>query len=285
MAQTDRNGEAPGQGRSGKARARREAKARARWEREAERRIRLCYAVEVGGEGHGLTLPEVQTLQQIAVGERTWTPTETLAQVGLNGSTLAGLVASGWVEEFQTEDGPCVTLSSWSAEVLRVDSEERWETLSGPIDQEDSSGERTRSHVRLPQEVPRFEAQPPPPEPGMPRPKPKPIKLPFLFRMSRLPDDVIQGILARTVADPVDEAMANEEHERYLEREARTESGSLDVDPSTGQIRMEPVTLWAPPAEDEFRGGLNDTHGGKIPIAKPRGRPSKKKRRKRKRSA
>jgi hypothetical protein len=276
------NGEVSGrsQGRAGKARARAEAKARARWEREAERRIRLCYAVERGGEGHGLSPPEVRTLQTIAVGDRTWTQVDELARVGLNGPILAGLAATGWVEEFRTEEGPAVTLSSWSAEVLGVDAEERWETHPGPIEQEDSSGEKTRSYVRQPQEVPRFEARPPPPEPGMPRPRP---------RLSRLPDDVVHGMLARTVADPVEEAMAREEYEEYLRREKRTEAGSYEVDEETGKVKTEPTLLWAPEAEDGLKGGIADDRGGKIPIdprlSKSRPPGKKKKRRKRRRPA
>jgi hypothetical protein len=285
MAQTCRNGDASEKGRSDKAKARREAKARAKWEREAERRVRLCYAVELGGEGHGLSLPEVRCLQEIAVGEKTWTPAAELARVDLNGSTLAGLVTVGWVEEFHTEAGPAVMLSEWAVEALGLDVVEHWEVFSGVAEQEDSSGEKTRMVVREPHEIPRWSTCMPPPEPGMPRPKRVPIKLPFLYRLSKLPEDVIEGMLARTVADPVEEAMANEELERYLEREARTESGSFDVDEKSGKVKIEPVTLWAPPADDGLKGGLADPHGGKIPIAKPRGQASKKKKRRRRRSA
>jgi hypothetical protein len=286
MAQTCRNGEASEKGRSDKAKARREAKARARWEREAERRCRLCYAVERGGEGHGLSLPEIRCLQEIAVGEETWTEVESLAKVGLNGTTLAGLVAVGWAEEFQTEDGPAVMLSEWAVEALGLDVVEHWEVFSGVAEQEDSSGEKTRMVVREPHEIPRWATCMPPPEPGMSRPKRVPIKLPFLYRLSKLPEDVIEGMLARTVADPVEEAMANEELERYLEREARTESGSFDVDEDSGKVKIEPVTLWAPPADDGLKGGLNDIHGGRIPID-PRlgnGKRSGKKKRRRRRS-
>lgn len=247
-----------------------------------DRELRVCYSVARAGESHGLLPSEIQVLQAIATGERTWTRVDDLARVGLNGSTLSGLVASNWVEEFLTEDGTAVTLSVWSAEVLSLDSDEYWEIHPGVVDQEDSSGEKTRSHIRQPQEVPRFETRPPPREPGMPRPRPKPIKLPFLFRLSRLPDDVIQGLLARTIVDPVEEAIANEECERaargepeFVVREARTEDGRLDVDPDTGKVRLEPVICMPD----------YTPHGGKIPIAKPRGRLSKKKRRKRRRSA
>jgi hypothetical protein len=284
MAQTCRNGDASGRARSDKAKARAEAKARARWEREAERRVRLCWAVERGGEGHGLSLPEVRTLQAIAVGEKTWTPAAELASAGLNGATLAGLVSVGWVEEFRTEEGEVLTFSPWSAEVLGIEAQERWEIFSGVIEQEDSSGEKTCSSVREPHEIPRWTTHPPPREPGMPTPRRVPIKLPFLFRLSKLPEDIIEGLLARAVADPVAEAIEREEFERYLEREARTESGSFDVDPSTGQVRIEPVTLWAPEAEDGLKGGLNDIHGGRIPIDPRLGkgkRPGKKKRRRR----
>lgn len=250
-------------GRGIDAKARREAKARAKWEREAERRCRLCYAVERGGEGHDLTLAEIRTIQAIAVGEHTWTPTEALAQVGLNGSTLAGLVAGGWVEEFQTEEGELLTLSVWAVESLGLDVAEHWEVYPGIAEQTDSSGEKTRMPVREPHEVPRWATRPAPPEPGMPKPKRVPIKLPFLFRMSRLPDDVIQGMLARTITDPVAEAIENEE---YKLREARTEDGRLDVDEESGKIKLEPVLLWAPEAKDGLRGGVADPHGGKIPI-------------------
>jgi hypothetical protein len=285
MAQTCRNGDASGRARSDKSKARAEAKALARWEREAERRVRLCWAVERGGEGHGLSLPEVRTLQAIAVGEKTWTPAAELASAGLNGATLAGLVSVGWVEEFRTEEGEVLTFSPWSAEVLGIEAQERWEIFSGVIEQEDSSGEKTCSSVREPHEIPRWATHPPPREPGMPTPRRVPIKLPFLFRLSKLPEDIIEGLLARAVADPVEEAMANEELERYLEREARTESGSFDVDEDSGKVKIEPVTLWAPPADDGLKGGVSDPHGGKIPIAKPRGQASKKKKRRRRRSA
>lgn len=264
MVRTDRNGDAPNHGRSGDSRA--EAKARVRWEREADRRIRLCYAVEVGGEGHNLTIPEVRTLQEIAVGEQTWTPAETLAQAGLNGATLAGLVADGWVEEFRTEDGELLTLSTWAVEALGLEVSEHWEVYPGVADQEDCSGEKTRMAVREPHEIPRWSTRPPPLEPGMPKPKRVPIKLPFLFRLSKLPDDVIEGMLARAVADPVEEAIQNEECERYWMREARTEAGSLDVDAESGKVKLEPVTIWAPPAEDGIKGGLADPHCGKIPL-------------------
>lgn len=288
MARTDRNGGAPDHGRSGKAKSRAEAKARAKWEREAERRIRLCYAVELGGEGHGLTTPEVRTLQAIAVAEQTWTPAADLARVGLNGTTLTGLMEVGWVEEFVLEDGPAVTLSPWAAEVLGLEPEEHWEIHPGIADQEDNSGEKTLTRVREPHEIPRWSTRPPPREPGMPRPKQVPLKLPFLFRLSRLPEEVIQGLLARTIADPVEEAMANEERERYLEREARTETGQLDVDPESGQVRIEPVLLWPPETRDGLRGGVADPHVGKIPIdarlgAKGRPRGKKKRRRRRRR--
>jgi hypothetical protein len=291
MSQANGDGGAPGHGRSdkagAKAKARREAKARARWEREAERRVRLCYAVELGGEGHGLSLPEVRTLQTIAVGEKTWTTSAELARVGLNRTTLAGLVAVGWVEEFVLEDGPAVMLSEWAVEALGLDVVEHWEVFSGVAEQEDSSGEKTRMVVREPHEIPRWSTCMPPPEPGMPRPKRVPIKLPFLYRLSKLPEDVIQGLIARTIVDPVVEAMANEEYLLREAREARTEDGRLDIDPETGQVRLEPaepVTLWATP-DDGLKGGVSDPYGGKIPIARPRGRPSKKKKRRRRRSA
>jgi hypothetical protein len=265
----------PGYGRSNKARARREAKAKAKWEREAERRSRLCYAVERGGEGHELLPSQIQTLQAIAVGERTWTPAAELARVGLNGTTLAGLVAVGWVEEFPLAEGMALTLSAWAAEALS-------------LDQEDSACEKTHSScVPQPQEVPRFEVRPPPREKGMPKPKPRSIKLPSRFHFSWLPPDVIIGLLPRDVPSALDEVIAAEEQqravdrERFLEQESRTETGQLDVDPSTGHVRVEPVLLWAPPAEDGLKGGLADLHGGKILIAKPRGRQSKKKRRRR----
>jgi hypothetical protein len=267
MARTGRNGEASGHDkRSDKAKARREAKAKARWEREAERRVRLCYAVERGGEGHGLSLPEVRCLQTIAVGEKTWTPAAELARVGLNGSTLAGLVAVGWVEEFVLEDGPAVMLSEWAVEALGLDVTEHWEVFSGVAEQEDSSGEKTRMIVREPHEIPRWSSCPPPPEPGMPKPKRVPLKLPFLFRISRLPDDVIQGLLARTIADPVEEAIKREE---WLMEQARTEDGRLDVDPASGAVREVPVVLF----------------GSKIPREKPKKQRGKKRRRKRRRSA
>jgi hypothetical protein len=281
MAQTCRNGNASGRARSDKAKAKAEAKARAKWEREAERRVRLCYAVERGGWEHDLLLPEIRVLQAISVGEQTWTPMAELARVGLNGTTLAGLVAAGWVEDFPTEEGEMLTFSPWAAEALGIEPQERWEVFSGVAEQEDSSGERTRMTVREPNEIARWNLRPQPPEPGMPRPKPQPIKLPFLFRLSKLPEDVVQGLIARTIVDPVEEAMANEELERYLEREARTESGSLAVDSDSGKVKIEPVTLWAPPTDDGLKGGVADPHGGKIPIAKPRGRQSKKKRRRR----
>jgi hypothetical protein len=288
MSQANGDGGSPRHGRSdkagAKAKARREAKARARWEREAERRVRLCYAVELGGEGHGLSLPEVRCLQEIAVGEKTWTPAAELARVDLNGSTLAGLVAVGWVEEFVLKDGPAVMLSEWAVEALGLDVVEHWEVFSGVAEQEDSSGEKTRMVVREPHEIPRWATRTAPPEPGLPKPRRVPIKLPFLYRLSKLPEDVIQGLIARTIVDPVEEAIANEERERYLEREARTETGQLDVDEDSGKVKIEPVTLWAPP-DDGLKGGLNDIHGGKIPIAKPRGQASKKKKRRRRRSA
>jgi hypothetical protein len=276
MSRTNGDGGASEHGRSdkgrAKAKARREAKARARWEREAERRVRLCYAVERGGEGHGLSLPEVRCLQTIAVGEKTWTTTAELAQVSLNGTTLAGLVAVGWVEEFVLEDGPAVMLSEWAVEALGLDVIEHWEVFSGVAEQEDSSGERTRMVVREPHEIPRWSTCPLPPEPGMPRPKRVPIKLPFLFRLSKLPEDVIQGLIARTIVDPVEEAIEREECERaiekeqqFLEQEMRTEDGRLDVDEITSQVKLEPVIIM----------------GQKVPREKPRSRHSKKKQRRR----
>jgi hypothetical protein len=268
MVQANRNGVAPGKERSGKAKARREAKAKAKWEREAERRVRLCYAVERGGEGHGLSLPEIRTLQAISVGEQTWTPAAELARVGLNGTTLAGLVAVGWVEQFQTEEGEMLTFSPWAAEALGIEPQERWEVFSGVTEQEDSSGEKTRMVVREPHEIPRWSSCPPPPEPGMPKSKRVPLKLPFLFRLSKLPEEVIEGLIARTIVDPVEEAIQNEELERYLEREVRTEDGRLDVDEKTSQVKLEPVIIM----------------GQKVPREKPRGRPSKKKSRRKPRS-
>jgi hypothetical protein len=294
MARADRNGDASGRARSDKAKARREAKARARWEREAERRVRLCYAIERNGEGHGLLLPEVRVLQAISVGEQTWTPTAELARVGLNGTTLAGLMAVGWVEDFSTEAGEMLTFSPWAAEALGIEPQERWEVFSGVAEQEDSSGERTRMTVREPNEIARWNLRPQPPEPGMPRPKPQPIKLPFLYRLSKLPEDVIEGMIARTIIDPVEEAIENEEcqramekERRFLERQARTETGQLDVDPESGQIRMEPVVLFPTHADDGLKGGVADSHGGKIPLD-PRmstGRKPGKKKKRRRRSA
>jgi hypothetical protein len=283
----------PGYRRSDKARARREAKALVRWEREAERRIRLSYTVERGGEGHKLLPSEIQILQAIAVGERTWTPAAELVRVGLNGSTLAGLVSAGWVEEFPLTEGMALTLSAWAAEALSLDQEEQWEVHSGPIDQEDSACEKTRSCVSQPHEVPRFEVRPPPCEKGMPKPRPRAIKLPNRFHFSWLPTEVILGLLPRDVPSALDEAIANEERqraadrERYLEREVRTEDGRLDVDPESGRVRMEPVTFGAPPADDGLKGGLNDIHGGKIPLDARMGKARKagKKKRRRRRSA
>jgi hypothetical protein len=288
MAQANRNGVASGHARSGKAKARAEAKARAKWEREADRRARLCYAVELGGEGHGMSPLEIRTLQGIAVGERTWTPAETLATAGLNGSTLSGLVEQGWVEEFALEEGNALTFSPWAVEALGLDTDEHWEVHPGIANQQDSALEKTNTPVREPHEVPRWNLRPSPPEPGIPKPKPRPIKLPFLYRLSQLPEEVVKGMLARTIADPVEEAIQNEEIERYLEREARTETGQLDVDTESGKIRVEPITLWASPADDGLKGGVSDPHGGKIPLD-PRmatGRkPGKKKKRRRRRSA
>jgi hypothetical protein len=259
-------------GRGIDAKARAEAKARARWKREAERRVRLCYAVEKGGEDHGLLLAETRTLQEIAVGEKIWTEVESLERGGLNGTTLAGLVTAGWAEEFQTEAGPAVTLSLLAVEALGLDVAEHWEVFSGVAEQEDSSGEKTRMVVREPHEIPRWSTCPLPPEPGMPKPKRVPIKLPFLFRLSKLPDEVIQGLIARTIVDPVEEAIEREECERamekeqqFLEQEMRTEDGRLDVDEKTSQVKLEPVIIM----------------GQKVPREKPRGRQSKKRRRRR----
>jgi hypothetical protein len=252
-----------GHGRAGdrraKARAWREAKARAKWEREAERRARLCYAVERGSEGHKLLPSEIQTLQAIAVGERTWTPAAELARVGLNGATLSGLVAVGWVEEFPLAEGMALTLSAWAAEALSLDQEEQWEVHSGPIDQEDSACEKTRSCVSQPHEVPRFEARPPPREKDMPRPRPRAIKLPNRFHLSWLPTEVILGLLPRDVPSALDEAIAREEE--YLMEQARLEDGRLDVDPESGTVREVPVVLF----------------GSKIPREKSRQRKPKRK--------
>jgi hypothetical protein len=264
---------------------------------EAERRGRLCHAVDGAGESYRLSTAERSILRALATGERTWVRVADLKQAGLNGSTsstLAGLVERGWVEEFPTEDGAAATLSCWAAETLGLDQEEHWEYYPGTIDQEDSSGERTSSRVRQPHECPRWELRPGPREPGMPKLKPKPIKLPARFHLSFLPVDVIIGLIPRAVPSALDDAIANEERkltaerERFLEQEARTETGQLDVDPESGRVRVEPVTLWAPAAEDGLRGGVGDTRGGKVPIDPRLGKarkPGKKKRRNGKRPA
>jgi hypothetical protein len=55
----------------------------------------------------------------------------------------------------------------------------------------------------------------------------------------------------------------------------------------SGKIKVEPILLWAPPAEDGLKGGLSDAHGGKIPLDARMGKARKagKKKRRRRRSA
>jgi hypothetical protein len=227
---------------------------------EREHVSQVCWAVEQGGRAHDLSEAQIRTLQGIAVGDRTWTDVGQLGRMGLNGSTLAGLIASSWVEQFVTEDGPAVTFSSFAAEVLGLDVTEHWEIYPGVVDQEDSSGERTSSPVRFPHEIPRFEARPLPREPGMPKPRRVPIKLPFLFHLSGLPEDVIAGLKSRSVPTPLDEAIA---HEEFLLQESRLEDGRLDVDEESGRVKTEPIILFGQKVPREKAKARRGTKGGK----------------------
>lgn len=227
---------------------------------EAEHVLRVSYGVEVAGLAHGLGPDEVLALREIAVAERTWCAVASLVVAGVAAETLAGLETHGWLESFPLAAGPAISLTPWAAEVFGLDQVERWEAVAVVIDQEDSSGEKTRTPLREPTEVPRWDLAPPPREPGQPRPKKVPLQLPRSFSRCHLPEDVVRGLLARTVPTPPEECIAREE---WLMEQARTAEGTLDVDPDSGKVREVPVVLF----------------GSRIPREKPRRKVGKKKRR------
>jgi hypothetical protein len=184
-----------------------------------------------------------------------WSRVEDLARAGHDADTIESLVDSepAWLEECDLPGGRVVTLTPWAAECLRLETRDFWEYVD-TVEPPPKAKPGKPLHVENLVELPRWVPVPPPREPGSPRPPKVCITLPERHHTCRLPDWLdplwvgTKAIAKATTSkemSPLDELIAQEEIERkhYVVQEKVKEDGSLEVDPETGRVKLERLTI------------------------------------------